>query len=388
MKRLAVGLMSGTSLDGIDVLLASVSGSYKDTKTEILAFETLRFDDTIKEKLNKAMTLIFSNVSVLTSLNFELGHLFAEAVNKLLAKAKVHPDQIDFIASHGQTVYHIPFTTDNLIASTLQLGDGSVIASQTGIQTIYNFRTADMAVGGQGAPLVPYADYCLFSNGETDRVLLNIGGISNITYLKKNGSLDEVIAFDTGPGNMIIDAFMNFLYDKPYDENGLVARSGKLIKSMFNMLKEIPYVKQQPPKSTGRELYGLEFSKKLLESFKNHKKEDLVRTVTEYTAWSISEGCKLIHINFNETELIASGGGARNKFLLELIGSYLKGIKLKTSDEYGIGVDQKEALAFIILGNETIQNKPSNVPSATGARKPVILGQICNPFKEKKSETV
>lgn len=388
MKKLAVGLMSGTSLDGIDVLLASVSGSYKETKTEIIAFETLGFDDTIKEKLNHAMTLIFSNVSVLTSLNFELGYLFAEAVNKLLAKANVHADQIDFIASHGQTVYHIPFAQDKLIASTLQLGDGSVIASQTGIKTIYNFRTADMAVGGQGAPLVPYADYCLFSNDKTDRILLNIGGISNITYLKKNGSLDEVIAFDTGPGNMIIDAFMNYLYDKPYDEDGLVARSGKLIKSMFDELKAIPYVKQQQPKSTGRELYGLEFSKKLLESFKNHKKEDLVRTVTEYTAWSIGEGCKLIHLNLSETELIASGGGARNKFLLELVYLYLKGIKLKTSDEYGIGVDQKEALAFIILGNETIQNKPSNVPSATGARRPAILGQICNPFKEKKSETV
>lgn len=382
MKKLAIGLMSGTSLDGIDVLLASIEGSFKETKTEILAFETVEFSSDIKEKLNNSMDLSLSNVSVLTSLNFELAFLFSEAINKLLIKHNVEKDTIDFIASHGQTIYHIPFNSNNYRASTLQLGDGSVIANLTGIKTVYNFRTADMAVGGQGAPLVPYADYCLFSCSNKHRILLNIGGIANITYLKKHGCLDEVIAFDTGPGNMIIDAFMNRLFNQPYDKDGLIARSGQVIKELMDQLKEIDFIYQKPPKSTGRELFGLSFSKHLLQAFKNHRKEDLIRTVTEFTAWSIGEGCKLLNIDFKDVELIASGGGARNKFLLELIEKYTRGIALTTSNDYGIGVDQKEALAFIVLANETLQYKPSNVPSATGAAKPVILGQICMPYKE------
>jgi anhydro-N-acetylmuramic acid kinase len=384
MKKLAIGLMSGTSLDGIDVLLASIEGSFKETKTEILAFETVEFSLDIKEKLNNSMDLSLSNVSALTSLNFELAALFSEAVHQLLIKHNVKKETIDFIASHGQTIYHIPFNSNELKASTLQLGDGSVIANLTKIKTVYNFRTADMAVGGQGAPLVPYADYCLFTSSKINRILLNIGGIANITYLKKNGSLDEVIAFDTGPGNMIIDAFMNRLFNQPYDQDGLIARSGQVIKELMDSLIKIDFIYQQPPKSTGRELFGLQFSTYLLQTFKNHRKEDLVRTVTEFTAWSIGEGCKLLNIDFKEVELIASGGGARNKFLLELIEKYTRGIKLTTSAEYGIGVDQKEALAFIVLANETLQNKPSNVPSATGATRSVILGQICIPYKESK----
>ncbi|MDD2575153.1 MAG: anhydro-N-acetylmuramic acid kinase AnmK [Acholeplasmataceae bacterium] len=384
MKKIAIGLMSGTSLDGIDVLLASIEGSFKETKTEILAFETIEYSTDIKEKLNNSMDLSLSNVSVLTSLNFELGYLFSEAVNQLLKKYNIPSEKVDFIASHGQTIYHIPFNSDELKASTLQLGDGSVIANLTGIKTVYNFRTADMAAGGQGAPLVPYADYCLFNSSKKHRILLNIGGIANITYLMKNGSLDEVIAFDTGPGNMIIDAFMNLLFNQSFDKDGLVARSGQVIDELIDQLKKIDFIYQQPPKSTGRELFGLTFSKQLLQTFYNHRKEDLIRTVTEFSAWSIGEGCKLLNIDFKEVELIVSGGGARNKFLLELVKKYIRGIELTISNDYGIEVDQKEALAFIVLANETLQNKPSNVPSATGATKPVILGQICIPYKESK----
>lgn len=359
----ALGIMSGTSLDGIDVVLAEITGSYKNTKIKELAFKT--YPLTIK---NSLLTLLKDEISIkaLTEANFIVSNAYSEAIKDLLSIHDLVSQDISFIASHGQTIFHSPKTH-----STLQIGDGSVIANLTGITTVFNFRTADMALGGQGAPLVPYMDYCLFSNEQENRVLLNIGGIANITYLKKRGTIDEVIAFDTGPGNMMIDYMMEHFFKRTYDDKGSVARSGQVIDPLLKELLNTKYIQAPFPKSTGRELFGKHLCEKILKAYPN-KKEDIISTLTHFTAHSIIKGIQ--DVTKESVEVIASGGGAHNTYLMELISKHYP--KLTTTDTYGIGIDSKEALAFIMLGNETLKKKPSNVKSATGAKKDVILGQI------------
>lgn len=376
--QLAIGIMSGTSLDGVDIALVKIEGNFKTTKVNVVDFKTFPIGKNIKKRIITQLEEESSNVKEITSLNFEISLMFARQVEKLLKKNNLTAFDISFVASHGQTIYHLPKPEKNLTPSTLQLGDGSVIANKLNIKTVSNFRTADMAVGGEGAPLVPYADYCLFSNKEKNRIMLNIGGISNITYLKKGGTLADVIAFDTGPGNMIIDYFMESLFNLPYDEYGDTARKGKLIDELFNELLDNEYFLISYPKTTGREDFGRNFSRNILNNYKHHKKEDLVATLTHFTAKTISIGCKLATNKDNNFELIASGGGAHNTYLLELIEKYLNGIKVTTTSFYGLDIDAKEAVAFVILANETLSGLPSNVKSATGAKKDVILGQISN----------
>lgn len=376
--KLAIGIMSGTSLDGVDVVLVQIKENFKDTKVKIVDFKTYPIEKEIKRRIISQLNLNTSNVKEITSLNFEISEMFARQTKSLLEANGLTSEDISFVASHGQTIYHLPKETGDLRPSTLQLGDGSVLANNLNITTISNFRTADMAVGGQGAPLVPYADYCLYSSDKVERIMLNIGGIANVTYLKKGGSLDDVIAFDTGPGNMIINYFMEKLYDLPYDNNGDIAKKGELIKPLFEELVNNEYFKLPYPKSTGREDFGSSFSEEILNKYKNEKKEDLIATATHFTAKTISMGCKLICDKLEGFELIASGGGAHNAYLLKLLSEYLKEVKVTTTSFYGLNVDAKEALAFVILGNETLSGKSSNVKSATGAKKDVILGQISN----------
>lgn len=379
--KLAIGIMSGTSLDGVDIALVKIKGTFKKTEIKIIDFQTFPIEENIKKQILSQLEVETSNVRELTSLNFEISEMFARQINKLLKKNNLKTSHVDFIASHGQTIYHLPKKTNDLSPSTLQLGDGSVLANLVNIKTISNFRVADMAAGGQGAPLVPYADYCLFSNDNLDRIMLNIGGIANITYLKKGGTLEDVIAFDTGPGNMIIDYFMESLYGLSYDKDGATARKGSLIEKLLEELLDNEYFQLGYPKSTGREKFGKEFSLSILNKYKNYKSEDLVNTVTHFTAITIAKGCDLIMANGNNYELIASGGGAHNRFLLQLIKIYLKDASITTTDPYGLDIDAKEAVAFVMLGNETLNNKPSNVKSATGAKRDVILGQISNIIK-------
>lgn len=377
----AIGIMSGTSLDGVDVVLLEISGSFTTTKINVIDFQTYNLPNELKDKIKSQIHPDQTNIKVLTSINFEIAEVFADCVNKIIAKNKLTSDDIEFIASHGQTIYHIPEILDNLVPSTLQLGDGSVIANLTNIKTIFNFRTADMAVGGQGAPLVPYVDYIIFSSQEKNRIMLNVGGISNITYLKRSGSIDEVIAFDTGPGNMIINYFVENLYQKPYDDKGMIAESGAIIKPLFAELLNDDYIVQKPPKSTGREKYGNHFAEKLLGKYKNYQSEDLVRTVTEFTAITIAKNIEMLNLE-GFSEILASGGGAYNEFLLERLQAYLPNTKVLTTNDYQMDIDQKEAIAFAILGNETNLGNFSNVKSATGAKKDVVLGQIANIIKK------
>jgi len=379
--KLAIGIMSGTSLDGADIALVKISGNFKATKVKVVDFKTFPIDKKVKEKILTQLDINKSNVKEITSLNFEISKMFAKQVKALLKNNELKASDIAFVASHGQTIYHLPYKTKDHINSTLQLGDGSVLANLLNIKTVSNFRTADMAVGGQGAPLVPYADYCLFSSKDKNRIMLNIGGIANITYLKKDGTLDDVIAFDTGPGNMVIDYLMASLFDLPYDKNGNTARKGTTIKVLLNELLKNEYFNLKYPKSTGREDFGKKYANNILNNYKNYKKEDLIKTVTEFTAITIAMGCKMVINEKENTELIASGGGAHNTYLLELIKKHLKDINLTTTSFYGLDVDAKEALAFVILANETLSSLPSNVKSATGAKKSVILGQISNVLK-------
>ncbi|MDY3196570.1 MAG: anhydro-N-acetylmuramic acid kinase, partial [Paracholeplasma sp.] len=255
MKKKAIGIMSGTSLDAVDIVLCEIEGSYLETQIKELAFKSYSFDEELKHKTLQAISLENASAKDLCSLNFELGYLFADCVNQFLNEHSLTSDEIDFIASHGQTIYHIPQDEENYIRSTLQLGDGSIISSKTGITTVSNFRSADMALGGQGAPLVPYAEFLMYSDKNKNRAMHNLGGISNLTILNRDCSEASVLAFDTGPANMMIDYSMQQLYHLPYDQNGATARKGQLIRSMYDQIMSKSYFNECPPKSTGRELF-------------------------------------------------------------------------------------------------------------------------------------
>lgn len=367
--------MSGTSLDGIDIVLCELRGHGDRIKIKASIFQTYDMPQMIKGRILDTIALK-TNVKDVTSLNFELGYLFAKCVNKFLKDNNLDKSDIDFIASHGQTIYHIPKDEANHLRSTLQLGDGSVIANTCGIDTVYNFRTADMALGGQGAPLVPYADYMLFRSDNKTRVLHNLGGISNLTLLPKSMGIEHTLAFDTGPANMMIDYAMQNLFGEPFDRSGQIAKKGQLIQPLLNQLMAMPFVSALPPKSTGREMFGSVFSSYILKSYKNEKKEDLIHTLTEYTIQTIVDAYKNL-IKTEIDEAIFSGGGAKNDYLMQRLKEALYPINVMRLEDVGFDSKSKEALAFVILGHETLLRHKNNVKSATGAKQDAILGQIC-----------
>jgi len=374
---MAVGIMSGTSLDGIDVCLAEIDGSFLQTKVKVLSFETYPIELNLMKKIKDAMKDDACTPALISSLNMELGYAFGDAVLALCKSYGIDSKDLAFVASHGQTIWHINEDNSEYIKSSLQLGDGSAIASKVKTTVVSNFRTADIAAGGVGAPLVPYVDYVLFSDPKKTRALHNLGGISNMTVLKAGGTLDEMIAFDTGPANLMIDYAMLSLFGKPYDQDGNTASNGKVIRPLHKLLMAHPYLEQKPPKSTGRELFGDAYTKDILALFKNEKKEDLIRTFTEFTKDSIVKAYKDFVMNdVKLDEIIFSGGGAYNTFLMNEIKKELKEIKIMILEELGYDSKAKEALAFLILGNETINRKPSNATKATGAKKQTILGQV------------
>ncbi len=377
MRKLAVGIMSGTSLDGIDVVIAKIEGSFSSTKVEVVAFETFDYDDKLLKRVRKGISLEESNSELLCSLNFELGYAYAKCVKKICENNNIDLKNIGFIASHGQTIYHITNDENENVRSSLQLGEGSIIANLCNTTVISNFRSSDISVGGQGAPLVPYADFVLFKDNEKTRVLNNIGGISNVTVLPKNGNVNDVFAFDTGPGNMMIDYACKKLFNLKYDDLGKIARKGKVIPKMLDELLLNKYFSLKPPKSTGREDFGDIKTDKIIKKFNYANNEDIVCTFTHFTAISIANEYKKFILNdLVVDEMIISGGGVYNDFLLELIGENLQGIKILKLEDIGYDSSMKEALAFVILGNETLNMNYSNVKSATGARRNVILGQV------------
>lgn len=377
---LAVGLMSGTSLDGVDTVLCEISGQDESTKVKQLYFKTYDIPESLRTKIRKCCSRELIPVDLICSLNFELGYLFADAVKSLCKDANVKLEDLSFIASHGQTIFHIPKPYDDYVPSTLQIGEAAIIANECKTKVISNFRVMDMAVGGEGAPLVPYSETLLYSEKNQAVALQNIGGIGNVTVLPKKGDTKKVIAFDTGPGNMMIDEAVRTFYGKKYDTDGYYARQGNLISSLAAELKEHPYFNLEIPKTTGREMFGEHFTKSILEKYHSCEPNDLIHTFTWFTAYSIAYHYKKYLISeYGLKKCIIGGGGAYNSYLLELIRNEIPEVTVMTQEEHGFSSEAKEALAFVILGNQTYHRSPSNVPSATGAKKSVILGQITYP---------
>ncbi|HPO56790.1 MAG TPA: anhydro-N-acetylmuramic acid kinase [Ignavibacteriaceae bacterium] len=383
--KYVIGLMSGTSLDGIDAVLLQIKGNSTKTKVSQLAFGTYPFPLKMKEMMLKNAEYMGGNVTEICKLNFLIAHAYVKAVKNLCSKASFPLANVDLIGSHGQTVHHLP-KPESLFgfktASTLQIGDPAVIAKLTGITTVGDFRTGDVALGGEGAPLVPYFDFIMFHSDKVNRALLNIGGISNITVLKKGCGAEDVFGFDTGPGNMLIDSLMRSLYNKEYDKNGHIAKSGKVNPSLLEkMLTADKFVKQKPPKSSGREYYGKYFLPDILKNFNKLPHEDLVATATDYTARSVYYNyIKFVAGKVAVSELFVSGGGANNPVLMTALQKYFGNkVKIMHAESLGISSDAKEAICFAVLANETISGNPANIPLVTGASKATILGKICLP---------
>lgn len=374
-KKLVIGLMSGTSLDGIDCALVEIEGFGENTKIRPICFENLPIPEDIRIEILECCSIDKSNVEKICKLNFGLGELFTDAVISLCDKNDIKLSDIDLIGSHGQTIYHIPQN------STLQIGEMAVIAERTNIPVVADFRVRDVAAGGHGAPLVPYTEYLLYRSKDKTRILQNIGGIGNATVLPRNASLEEVFAFDTGPGNMIIDGVVYELTKGKlkYDNGGDMASKGTVQKELLNELMDHPYMKALPPKTTGRELFGAEYIKTLLEKWSslNLSIEDIVATVTAFTIESIAYHYENFVFNkFSVDEVIIGGGGSYNNTLINMLQDRLPMVSVKTQEELGYSSDAKEAIAFALLANETIHGRPNNVPTVTGAKHPVVMGKI------------
>lgn len=376
MKKMAIGLMSGTSLDGLDLFIGTIEEQSGKTHIEKVFFKTYSYEPSFQKKILSAMSLSEGTPKLLSSLNLEIAKVYSECILASLETNHLSSEDISFIASHGQTIYHITKDMDGS-PSSLQLGDGSALAALTNIPVVSNFRNADIAVGGEGAPLVPFVHHLLLQDKDKPRVIQNIGGISNATYLPENGKLDHVVAFDNGPGNMMIDYAMSVLYHQPYDKDGKIALLGQKIDQMYDEVLSHPYFKKLPPKSTGRELFGNELTSMLLTKYSSHKKEDIIHTLSILTADSIALSYEqFLPLNNHRIEVVLCGGGANNPFLVERLKKQISYGNVMKMEEIGYDSNSFEALAFMVLGNETMNNRPSNVPSATGATRKVILGEI------------
>ena len=378
---LALGIMSGTSADGIDVALVRRNGR----KATLENFVALPFPRNVQKAILNIAEGHAVTTGEISQLNFLLGELFAKAALAACKKFRVSPSQIDVIGSHGQTVFHqgTPGLFNGArVASTLQVGDPSVIAVRTGITTVGDFRPADIAAGGQGAPLVPYVDYLLYRHPRMGRVALNIGGIANVTVIPAGAALENVFAFDTGPGNMVIDALVRRFTEgkQTLDRNAEMAAKGNLLPQLLQSMLREKYFSRRPPKTSGREQYGEGYVSQLLshEEARRAKPEDLIRTATILTALSIVDAFhRFIAPKAKISELIVSGGGAHNPLLMAQLQSGLSEIRVREAGDLGVSGDAKEAFAFAVLACETLRKQPANVPGGTGAKQAVVLGKVC-----------
>ena len=383
-SKLALGLMSGTSADGIDVVLARISGAPPSLNAEMLGHTSFNFPPAVRKEILRVADQQPISAGELSQLNFRLGHIYAGAALAACRKFKIAPRRIDLIGNHGQTIFHQGVASKYFgapTASTLQIGEGSVIAARTGITTVSDFRPADMALGGQGAPLVPYVDYLLYRHPKLGRVSLNLGGIANITVIPANAKPSQVFAFDTGPANMLIDALVqHFTHGRQrFDKDAGLAQSGRSIHALLNELMRDPYLKLAPPKSTGREYYGRAYVQEILALGRRHhaKPADLIRAATIFTALSVVDALHRFVLHKHKIQqLIVSGGGAHNPLILAQLSVALPAVAVLPSSQFGICEDAKEAFAFALLAYETFHRRPANLPSATGARGPAILGKI------------
>jgi len=385
---LVLGLMSGTSADGIDVALVRVTDSLRGSpaalRARLVKFAAFPYPPAVREVVLRLANGDATTTREISQLNFRLGELFADAALRACRKFRVAPRHISLIGSHGQTLYHQGAPSTFLgarISSTLQLAEPAIIAERTGITTIADFRPTDIAAGGQGAPLVPFVDYLLYRDSRRGRVALNIGGIANLTVLPAAAQPKKVFAFDTGPGNMIIDALAaHFTRGRlRYDRDAQLARRGHLLPELLNELLAHPFFRMRPPKTAGREEFGAPYAERLIAKAKRRRirPADLIHTVTAFTAVSIARAFrKFVFPRARVNDLIISGGGARNPLLVAYLVALLPALKIISADEFGISGDAKEAFAFAVLAYEAWHQRANNLPSATGARHPAVMGKI------------
>ena len=412
--------MSGTSADGIDIALTKISGAPPNLNAKLLNHASVDFPPQVRKEILRIAEQTPVTAGDLSQMNFRLGEIYAEAALTACKRFRVAPRKIALLGNHGQTIFHQGPPVQYLgrpTASTLQIGDGNVIAARTGITTISDFRPADIALGGQGAPLVPYADYLLYRHAKLGRVSLNLGGIANITVLPAACKPSQVFAFDTGPANILVDALVQHFTRgrQRFDKDAKLAQSGRAAPALVDELMHDPYLTQKPPKSTGREYYGTAYVKNLLAAGRHHhvRPADLVRAVTVFTALSVIDALNRFVLPQHEIDqLIVSGGGAKNPLIMAQLeaalaprvgaqlhpevydrraavpqprsmpsSSKLKAvssnpIQIVPSDDLGVPTAAKEAFAFALMAYETFHQRPSNLPSATGATGPAILGKI------------
>ncbi len=380
-KALTVmGLNSGTSADGVDVAVVRITGP-KNLNLRQLFFTVVPYPLELSRALLESGAAQMNSVEYLARLNFLLGEILAEAAKKVMQKNRM---KIDLIGSHGQTIRHLPQAQDFLgkkTRATWQIGEGEVIAKQTGVVTVCDFRTADVAAGGEGAPLTPYVNYLLFGNKKSTGVL-NIGGIANLSAWKKNAGWKDIIGFDCGPGNMLVDGLIKILFGQDYDSEGKLASSGKVSLAMLKDLLAHPYFKKSPPKSTGREEFGEKFvrlAKELAEEF-GVSREDLIATVSELTIRVIRDSYRrFIQPEFEIEELIVTGGGSYNHYFMKHLQESFAGSRIMTPEERGLDRKGLEAVSFAVLAYLNLHQLPANLPQVTGAKRRTVLGKVCLP---------
>jgi anhydro-N-acetylmuramic acid kinase len=377
------GIMSGTSADGIDVAVVRIAPGRVRPQLELLAHKGFAYPPALRRAVLGAMNAAATSTAELARLNWRLGLAYAEAVKATIAQSRL---RLDLIGCHGQTLYHQARPQSyagRRFAYTWQAGEAQVIAAEAGLPVVSNFRPLDVLAGGQGAPLVPLLDYVLFADARRGRVLQNIGGIANLTAIPAGAKPDRVLAFDTGPGNMVIDWLAQELFGRPFDRNGSIAAAGETLKPVLAQALRLPYFRLRPPRTSGREQFGREYSQKFLESCRRHssRSEDAIATATAFTAETIAASYRrFVHPRMRgcPVDFIVSGGGARNAALMAKLAARLEpmGCELAASEEFGLPAAAKEAAAFALLAWQTWHHLPGNLPSATGARRPVVLGQV------------
>ena len=380
---IVAGVMSGTSADGINVALVRIQGRGFRSRFELLAHYEFPYPANVRRAILATMNAGRASVPDLSRLNVLLGELYADAVRAAQRRARL---DCELVGCHGQTLYHQgtpALFLGRRIACTWQSGEAAIIAAKIGVPVVSDFRPADMAAGGKGAPLVPFLDYVLYRHRRYGRIVQNLGGIANLTAIPPRALPEDVVAFDTGPGNMVIDAVTEHLFERPFDRNGRIAARGEPIEPVLQQLLRNPFFRQKPPKTAGREQFGREFVRELLRLCRRADEHDIVATATALTARSIGVAARkfvltLIEPPIRFRELVVSGGGTNNLTLMRMIREELAPLKMRvrTSDDFGLPSQAKEAVAFAMLAYQTWRHLPSNIPTATGAGRPAILGKV------------
>ena len=380
---IVAGVMSGTSADGINVALVRVQGRGFRSRFELLAHYQFPYPANVRRAVLATMNVGRASVADISRLHFLLGELYADAVRSAQRRARL---ECELVGCHGQTLYHQgspALFLGRRIACTWQSGEAAIVAAKIGVPVVSDFRPADIAAGGKGAPLVPFLDYALYRHRRYGRIVQNLGGIANLTAIPPRALPEDVVAFDTGPGNMVIDAVTEHLFERPFDRNGRIAARGEPIERVLQQLLLNPFFRQKPPKTAGREQFGREFARELLRLCRRADEHDIVATATALTARSIGVAVRkfvlpLVEPPVRFRELVVSGGGTNNLTLMRMIREELAPLKMRvrTSDDFGLPSQAKEAVAFAMLAYQTWRHLPSNIPSATGAERPAILGKV------------